>query len=344
MPGSVTRAHTPTRQRHHGDGGPHPAPGHAGVDQQRGAGGAGQRAGVEQGVQAHQRRGLAHQAVGRLRVHGGVDGAPGHLDEDEHHGEGPGVAGERAARTGAPTRRAARSTGGGARPTRSQKCAMTALDAPPPRWRRPGAGRAGRRRGRRCAGCRTASRPSCPRRGRRSRTTPRPDRPRRAGARPTVAGGVALRTGPRRPPWPGRWPGPPRTRVTRPAPTRPPPSSSRRAADTVKVSRRPSTLTSVASASTTEPTATGARWSNCTRVATLDCASLRCPSVARHVASSHRAMRRGVASTGTSPERKCSAVSSAATVSSSWALSPACGPCPRGRGEGSAGTTITIPP
>ena len=101
----------------------------------------------------------------------------------------------------------------------------------------------------------------------------------------------------------------------------------------MKISRRPSTLTSVASASTTEPTATGARWSNCTRVATLDCAPFRCPSVARQVASSHRAIRRGVASTGTSPDRKCSAVSSSATVSSSWALKPGVRPVP-GRGGG----------
>ena len=71
------------------------------------------------------------------------------------------------------------------------------------------------------------------------------------------------------------------TRVTRPAPTSPPPSRSRRAAETVKMRRRPSTLTRVASARTTLPTATGARWSNCTRVATLDCAAVRCPSVAR---------------------------------------------------------------
>ena len=133
--------------------------------------------------------------------------------------------------------------------------------------------------------------------------------------------------------------------MTRPAPTSPPPSPSSRAADTVKVRRRPSTLTRVASARTTEPTPTGARWSNCTRVATLDWAPLRCPSVARQVASSHSAMSRGVPSTGTSPERKCSAVSSSPTVSSTCAVKPAWGPCPAaGASEGRLGTTITIPP
>ena len=66
----------------------------------------------------------------------------------------------------------------------------------------------------------------------------------------------------------------------------------------------------------TRPTATGAKWSNCTRVATLVWADVRCPSVARSVASSHRATSRGVASTGTSPERKCWAVSMLVTVSS----------------------------
>ena len=35
-----------------------------------------------------------------------------------------------------------------------------------------------------------------------------------------------LRTCPSRPPWPGTWPGRPRPRVTRPAPTSPPPSPS----------------------------------------------------------------------------------------------------------------------
>ena len=60
--------------------------------------------------------------------------------------------------------------------------------------------------------------------------------------------------------------------------------------------------------------------------------------MARQVASSHSAMRRGVASTGTSPERKCSAVSSSPTVSSSWALRPGVRPVPRsGRGSGGVG-------
>ena len=138
------------------------------------------------------------------------------------------------------------------------------------------------------------------------------------------------------------------TRVTRPAPTSPPPSPSRRAADTVKIKRRPSTFTNVASASTTDPTATGARWSNWTRVATLACDSSRCPSVARHVASSHSASKRGVARTGTSPDRNDSAVSDSPTTSSTWALSPECGPCPAAvaaaASDERSGTTITIPP
>ena len=96
------------------------------------------------------------------------------------------------------------------------------------------------------------------------------------------------------------------------------------------------------------PMPTGAKWSNWTRVATLDCSAVRCPSVARSAASSHMAMSRGVARTGTSPERKYCAVSSAPTVSSTWAVRPECGPCPAGGvlplPEGELGTTITIPP
>ena len=60
------------------------------------------------------------------------------------------------------------------------------------------------------------------------------------------------------------------------------------------------------------------------------------------------AMSRGVARTGTSPERKYCAVSSSPTVSSTWAVRPECGPCPAGGAlplpEGELGTTITIPP
>ena len=60
------------------------------------------------------------------------------------------------------------------------------------------------------------------------------------------------------------------------------------------------------------------------------------------------AMSRGVARTGTSPDRKYCAVSSSPTVSSTWAVSPECGPCPAGGvlplPEGELGTTITIPP
>ncbi len=74
---------------------PDPAPGDAGVDDQRGDRGAGQRARVEQRVEAHQCRGVVAEPVGRLGVHGGVDGAPGDLHEDEHGGEGPAVVHER---------------------------------------------------------------------------------------------------------------------------------------------------------------------------------------------------------------------------------------------------------
>ena len=54
------------------------------------------------------------------------------------------------------------------------------------------------------------------------------------------------------------------TRVTFPAATSPPWSLT----VTVNVSRRPSTLSSVASAATAEPTLVGWRWSTCTRIPT----------------------------------------------------------------------------
>ena len=94
-------------------------------------------------------------------------------------------------------------------------------------------------------------------------------------------GGGPIRTCRRRRPWPRTWPRRPARASLRPAPTSPPPSRSRRAAETVKMRRRPSTLTRVASARTTLPRPTGARWSNWTRVATLVWAAVRCPSVAR---------------------------------------------------------------
>jgi hypothetical protein len=99
------------------------------------------------------------------------------------------------------------------------------------------------------------------------------------------------------------------TRDTFPAATNPDPSET----DTVKVSRRPWTRSSEASARTSPPTPTGTRWSNCTRFPTLVLPSGRCPSKARHEASSHSANSRGVASTGTSPAWNASAVSSSVT-------------------------------
>ena len=170
---------------------------------------------------------------------------------------------------------------------------------------------------------------------------------------PSVAGGRALRTGLRRRPqrFARKADRSTTTRVTRPAPTRPPPSPSRRAADTVKISRRPSTLTNVASASTTEPTATGARWSNCTRVATLDCVWLRWPSVARHVASSHNAMRsagrehRARRPTGSAQRCPRDRPSARAAHSARRVVRDRPQSRWRPRAEtGSAGTTITILP
>ena len=87
------------------------------------------------------------------------------------------------------------------------------------------------------------------------------------------------------------------TRVTLPAATRPHASFT----VTVKVRRRPSTRSSVASAATDEPTEVGARWSTCTRMPTVVWPGGTSSATAAMAASSHRAMTRGVARTGTSP-------------------------------------------
>src|SRR5664280_3306727 len=109
-----------------------------------------------------------------------------------------------------------------------------------------------------------------------------------------------------------------------PAATRPALSET----DRVKTSRRPSMRSSVASAQTTPPTPTGTRWSNCIRLPTDVHDSGRCPSIALQLASSHRAISRGVASTGTVPERSAWAVSASVTVSSIRADRPVCGVTP----------------
>ena len=111
------------------DGGPDPAPGHAGVDDERGHGRAGECAHIER-VEAHQRRGVADESVGRLGVHGGVDGAPGDLHQDQHGGERPPVLGRRREDTqeGRPGEQRDPQEPAGADPV--ARCAMTALDAP----------------------------------------------------------------------------------------------------------------------------------------------------------------------------------------------------------------------
>ena len=63
VPGSVTRAQMPTTRATTGDAGPDPAPGHAGMDDQRGDGGTAEGTGVEERVQPHQRLRAAHQTV-----------------------------------------------------------------------------------------------------------------------------------------------------------------------------------------------------------------------------------------------------------------------------------------
>ena len=95
VPGSVTRAQTPTPSATTAIPGQTQRQETPAWMTQRGDGRAGQRAGVEQGVQAHQRLGAAHQPVRGLGVHGRVDGAAGDLHQDEHHAEGPRVVGQR---------------------------------------------------------------------------------------------------------------------------------------------------------------------------------------------------------------------------------------------------------
>ena len=75
---------------------------------------------------------------------------------------------------------------------------------------------------------------------------------------------------------------------------------------------------------TTEPTGAGARWSICTRMETVVSSPVSSSATAAMAASSHRAMIRGVARTGTSPLWAARAVSSADTVRSTEALRPSC--------------------
>src|SRR5437870_5528683 len=110
------------------------------------------------------------------------------------------------------------------------------------------------------------------------------------------------------------------TRVTLPAATSP----RSLLTDTLKVRRRPSTRSSIASARTVTPTGAGMRWSSCTRMPTLVTWGSSRPAMAATLASSTRATTRGVPSMGTSPERNEAAVSLSPTVSSIVALSPGC--------------------
>lgn len=108
------------------------------------------------------------------------------------------------------------------------------------------------------------------------------------------------------------------TRVTRPTATNPRSSLT----DTVNVMRRPLTFSTVASAATLWPTAVGARWSSCTCIPTLVSVGPSWLVSALTVASSHRAMTRGVASTSTVPDFSARAVSASVTTSSTSALRP----------------------
>ena len=111
--------------------------------------------------------------------------------------------------------------------------------------------------------------------------------------------------------------------------------------------RRPSTLTRVASARTTLPMPTGARWSNWTRVATLVWVDVRCPSVAR---------QGGLLAHGDEPGRRQHRDVARAEVPRRVLLAhrqlhlgreARVRPVPRGRvllSEDGLGTTITIPP
>ncbi len=88
------------------------------------------------------------------------------------------------------------------------------------------------------------------------------------------------------------------------------------------MSRRPSTRVDTACAVTSRPTAVGREWSSTTRVPTVVLPAARHPATAAHVACSHSATRRGVASTGTLPEPSATAVSAAPTVNVAAPVSP----------------------
>ena len=118
------------RQRHDGDGRPDPAPRHAGVDDERGHGGTGQRAGVEERVQAHQHRGVRRSGGATPRrswrcrwSRRPPRSAPGPRRRPTSRCMSASTH-SRTAQQRSATHSSRRA------PTRSQRCAITALDAP----------------------------------------------------------------------------------------------------------------------------------------------------------------------------------------------------------------------
>ena len=114
------------------------------------------------------------------------------------------------------------------------------------------------------------------------------------------------------------------TRTSLPAATRPALSETER----VNTRRRPSIRSRVASAHTIPSDAHRHQVVELDPLGHRRAGSGRWPSMARQLASSHRATSRGVASTGTVPERKASAVSASVTSSSMRADRPVCGATP----------------
>ncbi len=108
------------------------------------------------------------------------------------------------------------------------------------------------------------------------------------------------------------------TRVTLPAATNRPSSW----ADTVKVSRRPSTLSRLESTRITAPMAEGAMCSSWTRMPTVVMPAGNVSANADIEAASHHASTRGVPRTSTEPEPNERAVSASATVNSTSPRSP----------------------
>ena len=89
------------------------------MDDHAGDRGTGQGARVEEGMQSHQRRGVVDQTVRSLRVHGRVDGATGHLGQDQCRGEGPFLVHERQDTEQTAQARSATAAGAAPRPGRS---------------------------------------------------------------------------------------------------------------------------------------------------------------------------------------------------------------------------------